>query len=227
MSRRFFGCCAMLGIVAACESDFSIEQATIQWLEWPAEVQVAMPFEARALLVPPACVPHTFEARVTANASAVTLAPYFLVNRNADPICPPTELSFAPLPIITLDTAVAMPGLNAPGTLEMRATTPVDPAANTTPGHVSARLFGDVTVRAADPDTSRRNAGGLVIVRIDEQGCARIQPAAQFNPGLEYVLENQADSVGLSYTFVRGYLHEVPTPVCGFTRVFHRLLERD
>lgn len=226
MTRHFLGCGTLLAVLAACESDFSVEQAAIQWLEWPAEVQVALPFEARAILVPPACVPHTFQSRVTANDSAVTVAPYFLMNRNADPICPPTTLSFAPLPLIRLDTAVTMPGLNAPGTLEMLATVPADPAANTAPGYAPVRFFGEVTVRAADPDTSRRNAGGVVTMRIDEQGCARIQPAGPYSPDLEYMLEDQVDTTGLNAAFVRGYLHNAAAPVCGFTRVFH-LVARD
>ena len=223
MTKRRLACCAMLALVSACQSDLDVEQAVIQWLEWPAEVQVALPFEARAILVPPACVPHTFRPRVTSNDSAITVAPYFLVNRNADPICPPTELSFSPLPIIRLDTAVTMPGLHAPGTLKMLATVPADPAANTVPGYVPVRFFGEVTVRAADPDTARRNAGGVVTMRIDEQGCARIQPAGPFSAGLEYMLEDQTDTTGLNSAFVRGYIYDAPVPVCGQARVFHLL----
>jgi len=36
-----------------------------------------------------------------------------------------------------------------------------------------------------------------------------------------FVLEDQADTTGLNYAFVRGYFHEATTPVCGQTRVFH------
>ena len=211
-------------VLAACESDLQVEQAAIQWLEWPAEVRAETPFQARAILVPPVCFPHVLKPRVTTDQAAVTLSPYFLVQQT-EPVCPPTVLSVSPLPNITLDTAFTMPGLAAssPRTYEMRATVPPDPAANTAPGYVPVRTFGDVSVRLADPDTARRNAGGTVILRIDDQGCALILPAAQFTPGLEYVLEDQADTAGLSWAFVRGYVHEVTTPVCGQTRVFHLL----
>lgn len=223
MTKRRLACCAMLALVSACQSDLDVEQAVIQWLEWPAEVQVATPFDARAILIPPVCFPHTFAPRVTTDDSAVTLATYFLVNRAVDPVCPPTAASVSPLPNITLDAAVPVPGLAAPGTFEMRGAIPGDPAANTTPGFVPLRIFGEVSVRTANPDASRRNAGGFVLLRIDEHACARIQPARQFNPGLEYVLEDQADTTGLNSAFVRGYIYDAPVPVCGQTRVFHLL----
>jgi len=104
----------------------------------------------------------------------------------------------------------------------MRATATVDPP-YTFPlrGGLRVRSFGEVIVRPSDPDTVRRNAGGRVALRIDDQGCARIQPGGLLSTGLEYVLEDQADTTGLMLAFVHGYLHDVTTPVCGETRVFH------
>jgi hypothetical protein len=48
-----------------------------------------------------------------------------------------------------------------------------------------------------------------------------VQPGGSFNPEVALVLEDQADTTGLSNAFVRGYIHDAVTPVCGETRVFH------
>ena len=90
-------------------------------------------------------------------------------------------------------------------------------------GGTPVRTFGDVVVRLSNPDTSRRNAAGLVFWRVDNTGCVRIRPLAYVDGGLGFVLEDQADTVGLMYAFARGYFHDAATPVCGQTRVFHLL----
>lgn len=215
-----------IALILACDSsDLEVQPATIQWLEWPAEVLVATPFEARMMLIPPVCFPYTFKPGMTRDESAVTFASYFLVQRTT-PICPPTEGAFAPNPNIVLDTLLTVLGLAAssPRTFEMRASASVEPPVPPPgAGESPVRTFGDVTVRLSSPDTSRRNAAGRVTLRIDDQGCARVQPDGYFNPEAGFVLEDQADTVGLGFAFVRGYLHDVTTPVCGQTRVFHLL----
>ncbi len=35
-----------------------------------------------------------------------------------------------------------------------------------------------------------------------------------------YVLDDQADTARFSYAFVRGYIQQSATPICGETRVF-------
>jgi len=76
-------------------------------------------------------------------------------------------------------------------------------------------------VRPAGPDQSRRIAAGTVVKSVDTQGCVRVSPVALYHPGAALVLEDQADTTGLNYAFVRGYIHEAAAPVCGQTRVFH------
>src|SRR6266545_859156 len=84
-----------------------------------------------------------------------------------------------------------------------------------------ARTFGDVIVRPSNADQSRRNAAGVVSLQADTGGCVRVKPAGLYSPAAALVLEDQADTIGLSYTFVRGYIHDAAAPVCGETRVFH------
>ena len=50
---------------------------------------------------------------------------------------------------------------------------------------------------------------------------ARILPLGLYDPDSGLVLEDQADTAGLSSAFVRGYIYDVAAPVCGQTRVFH------
>jgi hypothetical protein len=219
-----------LGLLAACGPDTELQPATVQWLEWPAEVLVATPFEARLFLLPPVCFPHSFRPGVTHDESAITIAPFYLVER-VEPICPPlvqstspsTLPSTSPVPSPVRETMVTLPGLAATSAhvLEMRASANSDEPQPLESTVLPVRTFGDVTVRLSDPDSSRRNAGGRVVLFIDNQGCARIEPGGLFSAGVRYVLEDQADTVGLFLAFVRGYLHDVTTPVCGETRVFH------
>ncbi len=47
---------AMLAVsLAACESDLRVVPSTVEWMEWPAEVPVAMPFTVRLLVSRPGC----------------------------------------------------------------------------------------------------------------------------------------------------------------------------
>src|SRR2546423_15022702 len=86
---------------------------------------------------------------------------------------------------------------------------------NRTFGAVSVALPGDLIV------VGRRNAAGFVSKEIDNAGCVRIRPGGLYRPGAGLVLENPVDTAGLSNTFVRGYIDQVVTPVCGETTVFH------
>lgn len=220
MTMRALRCAPIAALLIACGPNTDVQPAAVHWMDWPAEVLVSKPFEVRMILYPPVCFPHRFRAGAAADESAVTFAPYFLVER-AEPICPPTILD--QLPSIVLDTLVAAPRLAAssPRTSEMRAASLFD--STSAPGGLPVRTFGAVTVRPSDPDTSRRNAGGFVVLRIDDQGCVRVTPMGYDTPDAGLVLEDQADTTRFSFAFVRGYIHEVPVPVCGQTRVFHLL----
>ena len=217
---RSLYCIPLMAALAACDSGLEIQPAYVQWMEWPAEVSVATPFTARMLVPFPACHRSVFKPAVSENQSAVTFAPYFLVEGGA-PVCLPSPaLDVAPVPFLALDTVITAPGLatTVARTFEMRATAFVaTPTATTN----AVRTFGDVRVRLSNPDTSRRNAGGVVTRWVDNAGCARLRPAGYLQPPGGYVLEDQADTTGLNYAFVRGYIHEAAAPVCGQTRVFH------
>src|SRR6267378_2606890 len=126
-----------LCVLAACsESNSRIDPVTVQWMDWPAEVNAAQPFRTRLVVL-----------------AVCALNPRF------------------------------HPGAHA--------------------------------------DQSRRNAAGTVSLVTDNGGCVRVRPGGLYNPAAALVLEDQADTVGLSYTFVRGYIYDAAAPVCGETRVFH------
>jgi hypothetical protein len=213
----------VLAALVACDSDLDMQPAIVQWMEWPAEVAAAAPFTVRMVMPFPACHRWVFKPAVSADQSAVTFAPYFLVERG-EPVCLPAPAApdVFPVPFLGLDTVMIAPGLAASvaRTFEMRASAAVT-APSPTPGAADppVRTFGDVTVRLSDPDTSRHNAGGIVTIWVDNEGCVRVLPAGY--PVAPLVLEDQADTTGLNYAFVRGYIHEAATPVCGQTRVFH------
>jgi len=207
---RSFYYVATLVAVGACDSGLDVQPAIVQWMEWPAEVQAATPFAVRLLTPFPACHRFVFKPAVRAVDSIVTVEPYFLVERG-DPVCLPSPaLDVSPVPFLALDTVITAPGLAARA-FQMRAT------ATDASG---VRTFGDVTVRPSHPDPSRRNAGGIVRLWVDNSSCARILAAGYPQPPQGFVLEDQADTTGLNYAFVRGYIHDAATPVCGQTRVF-------
>src|SRR6266545_2978607 len=161
---RLFYCVAVFAALAACESDVDVAPATVQWMEWPAEVPVATPFAVRLLIPRVSCRQGTFKPGVAADASAVTFAPYFLLRGPA--YCPPELLQLQlDVPYFALDTVGTAPGLaaNYARTFEMRASASVyAPTPGPSYGDQPVRTFGDVTVRLSNPDTARRNAAGVV-----------------------------------------------------------------
>jgi hypothetical protein len=205
---------------AACDSDIEAKAGTVEWMEWPAEVSAAMPFTVRLLVSRPVCSAGVFKPGVAADQSAVTFSPYFLVKRG-DAVCLPTA-EIVDIAIGALDTVGTAPGLSAtyPRTFEMRAAAPVYVPAPSA-ADLPVRTFGQVTVRPSDPDGSRRNAAGFVFKVVDTLGCVRVQPTGTYHPRSALVLENQADTSGLTSAFVRGYIYEPAAPVCGEARVFH------
>jgi len=217
---------ALLAVsLAGCESDLKVIPSTVQWMEWPAEVPVAMPFTVRLLVSRPGCFQGVYKSGITADQSAVTFAPYFLV-KNATPILCLPEAQPVDVYYGALDTVGTAPGLQADfaRTFEMRAAASVYAAqAPLTAADLPVRTYGEVTVRLTNPDNLRRSAGGFASKFVDNLGCARLMPAGAISLASSYVLEDQADTEAFGYAFVRGYIHDATTPVCGQLRVFELL----
>jgi len=212
-----------LGALIACDGNGNGEKVspvTVQWMDWPAVVEAGKPFRARLVVWGVCAMNPRFEPGVSADQSAVTFAPYFLIDE--DPVYCVAATSIV---IPAIDTAGTAPGLAATfdRTYEMRATASAYVRAVGLLGSIPVRTFGEVTVGPPGSEGSRRNAGGTVSATRDTLGCVRVRPLGLYDPDAALVLEDQADTVGLSFAFVRGYIHEVSTPVCGDTRVFHLL----
>jgi hypothetical protein len=205
-----------LVLLAACTPDALSTPTMVQWMEWPAEVVAGSPFEVRLILFRP-CFAERFTPGPSVDESAVTFAPIFHDVRND--MCLPT----ASLVPGSLDTAATIAGLrtDVSRTFEMRATTDVY-----APGPLGAapepvRTFGEITVRLGTADQSRRNAGGRAYLVRDTLNCPRIAPNGFFGPDASYVIDDPADTTGLEWTFVRGYIYTPAAPICGETEAFH------
>ena len=210
-----------LAWLLACEGpQADVSPVTVLWMDWPSEVNAGQPFRTRLVVWNVCAINPQFRAGAHADQSAVTFEPYYLIGH--DQIACLTERTPTLLALLALDTAGIVPGLAAASarTYDMRA--PVtDYALSTTAAPNSAvGKFGVVTVRPTGADPLRRNAAGDVVAERDSLGCVSVRPVGLYDPGAALVLEDQADTAGLSHAFVRGYLHETATPVCGQTRVF-------
>jgi len=209
----------LLAFVIGCqEPNADIAPVTVHWMDWPAEVKAGQPFRTRLVIDGVCALNPRFNPGARADQSAVTFEPYFQVDKERI-ACTALVNS---LVVIGIDTAGLAPALAAAAdrTYQMRAVVPGDPAANTAPG-IPVRTFGDVLVRAGSADASRRNAAGLVQAQRDQVGCVRVRPYGAYRPDAPLVLEDQADTVGLAFAFVRGYIYDSATPVCGETHLFH------
>lgn len=208
-----------LGCLAACKADdnTTVNPVTVQWMDWPAVVDAGQPFRTRIVVWGVCAINPRFRDGVSADLSAVSFAPYFLIDND------PVFCAGASFVITAIDTAGTAPGLAATfsRTYEMRATASTNTRAVGLLGSFPVRTFGEVTVGPRGSDPARRNAAGTVSVETDSLGCVRIRPLGLYYGDAALVLEDQADTVGLSYAFVRGYIHDAAAPVCGETRVFH------
>src|SRR5258705_2715706 len=208
----------------ACEGPKAeVSPVTVLWMDWPSEVNAGEPFRTRLVVWNVCAVNPQFRAGGHADQSTVTFEPYYLIGH--DQIACLTQRTPTLLSLIALDTAGIAPGLAAasPRTYDMRA--PVtDYALSTTAAAAAANSavdkFGVVTVRPSGAAPLRRNAAGDVVAERDSLGCVKVRPVGLYDPGAALVLEDQADTAGLSHAFVRGFIHETATPVCGQTRVF-------
>ncbi len=216
---------ALLGL-AACESNALILPVSVQWMDWPAAVSAGDPFRTRLVVWQPCALNRAFEAAPSADASAVTFAPYFVADK--EPIACPDGQGVASEMLVTwaIDTAGTAPGLSAYGddvdrTYEMRGVAPacaVCVQLNSLPW----LTFGQVTVRPAlAAPSSSRNAAGFVTAQRDSAGCTRIRPSGLPNASAALVVENPPDTLAQWGGFVRGYIYQPAAAVCGEAKVFH------
>jgi len=203
-----------LVFLGACEPDTQFAPTIVQWMEWPAEVEAGAPFEVRLIMFRP-CFAEGFAPGASIDESAVTFAPFFKNVRND--MCLPAALVPG-----SLDTVSTIAGVrtDTPRTFEMRATADVyvsSPLVSALP----VKTFGEIVVRVGAPDLSRRNAGGRAYLVRDTLDCPRIAPNGFLGPDATYVIDDPADTTGLAWTFVRGYIYTPQAPICGETEAFH------
>ena len=212
--RLVSGVTLCLAVLSACEPDSRVVRYGLYWMDWPAEVRSGVQFNVRMVLIDPCGGWAVFQPDPSASQSAITFEPYFLGVRD-DVLCA------AALRVGGLDTVVTAPRL-APAiaqTFEMRGAVWPELGGSQLP----IRTFGEFVVQPSSPAEGRRNGAGWVYAFSDTLGCRRIRPVGAYRPGTDLPLEDQADTAGLNGSFVRGYLYDASTPVCGETRVFHLL----
>jgi hypothetical protein len=217
----FVGLC--IASIAACKSDSgdTVQPVTVQWMEWPAEVAAGQPFRTRLIVWGVCAVNPRFEAGPSADESAVTFEPYFLLS--GDPVYCLDAQPVERLVAISIDTAGMAPGLSpdVSRSYEMRASASVYVGTARALASLPVRTFGAVTVRPGGSNSTNHNAAGYVSVDVDTLGCVRVLPAWTYGPGRGIVIDNADDTVGIAGTFVRGYIYDLAVPKCGETRAFH------
>ena len=209
-----------LFLLAACESSGKVTPVTVQWMDWPAEVNAGQPFRTRLVVWGICAINPQFRPGASANQTAVTFAPYFTFENDHILCAAATGNAFV---VTALDTAGIAPGLLAgsPRTYEMRAPMPdftyhFDVLA----ARLLVSAYGTVMVRPSGADPSRRNAGGYASLERDSQNCLRVRPLGVYAPNAAIALDDQA-AAGATAALVRGYIYDAATPICGETRVFH------
>lgn len=208
--------------IAACKSDSgnTVQPVTVQWMEWPAEVAAGQPFRTRLIVWGICAIDPRFEAGPSADESAVTFEPYFLLN--GDPIYCRAEQPVDRLVAYSIDTAGMAPALrpDIPRAYEMRASASVYVGTARALASLPVRTFGSVTV-LPEPSSTNHNAAGYVSVGVDTLGCVRVMPGWTYGPERGIVIDNADDTVGIAGAFVRGYIYDLTVPKCGETRAFH------
>ena len=213
-----------LFLLAACESSGKVTPVTVQWMDWPAEVNAGQPFRTRLVVWGICAINPRFRPGASANQTAVTFAPYFTFEDDHILCAAATGNAFV---VTALDTAGIAPGLLAgsPRTYEMRAPMPdftyhFDVVA----ARLLVSAYGTVMVRPSGADPSRRNAGGYASLERDLQNCLRVRPLGVYAPNAVIALDDQAAAgAAAAAALVRGYIYDAATPICGQTRVFHLL----
>lgn len=219
MRRQSFAYLAV-AVVLACSSDNTrVVFSQLNWMEWPAAVRVAQPFNVRLVGFNAGCGEQRFDPGTTVDNSAVTFEPFFVFT--GPPVYCPLAAPGAAVPIFAFyDVKSTVAGLTpqASRSYEIRGATDVS-VSPSAPSALPVRTFGEIVVRVDSADTSRTNAGGRVSASRDTSGCVRIFAGVN-----QYVVENPpADTATYWSAFVEGYLYRPSTPVCGDSIVFHLL----
>src|SRR3989454_6364149 len=100
----------VLGLLAACEPNAKIEPVTVQWMDWPAEVNARQPFRTRLVVWGVCALNPRFRPGASADQSAVSFAPSFQVEDDRILCAGGTVDAFA---VTAVDTAGTAPGLAA------------------------------------------------------------------------------------------------------------------
>lgn len=222
--RRFSSALAVLSSLAACGGPNSqVQPVEVYWMEWPSQVDSGQGFNVRLLVEYPCVGQAQLVAAPTADNSALTFAPFFVIA--SPPICPPVASAGATASAALVygyakDTTVLTPGLGAAyaRTFEVRGAAGVSAAQAASA--LPVRTFGEIIIRPDSAVATRTNVGGEVLAAYrDSLGCLRVRPYGILaTPG--YLVENP-DTALTAGAFVRGYLYAPATPVCGENRVFH------
>jgi hypothetical protein len=216
MRPAMFGvlCC----LVGCQEPNTRVDAVTVQWMDWPAEVNAGQAFRTRLVVQGVCALNPRFRPGTHADLSAVTFEPFYVVDK--DPIeCVTTGSTLIALG--SVDTAGIAPALAATvaRTYEMRAASPTFVRSLST--SLPVATYGTVTVRPSGANASQRNAAGYATSMRDTLGCMRLRPGGLYDPAAALVLEDQSDTTSFGNTFVQGYIYDATAPVCGETRVFH------
>jgi hypothetical protein len=210
-----------------------IRPVSVYWLEWPAEVTAATSFTTRLVFYSLPCgVIAELEIPTSADSSAVTLAPYYAVEREVNVLCLAATpvVEFDGPTLIAADVPVAGLSSDTVRTYEMRATTRIAVPSAAPAETLDVRTFGEVIVRNDTALARRSNAAGLASFFLDTLDCFRVSPYMVYSrpDGKRYVSRGSyvvdsvwTDSAIVARQFVRGYLYDAAVPVCGQTRVFH------
>src|SRR5213594_3076467 len=91
-----------LGLLAACDNSGKVTPVTVQWMEWPAEVNAGQPFRTRLVVWGVCAINPQFRPGVSADPAAVTFAPYFTFE---DDHIRCAQATGSLLTVATLDTA--------------------------------------------------------------------------------------------------------------------------
>src|SRR5260221_2998660 len=76
-----------LGLAVACdEPNGKVDPVSVQWMDWPAEVNAGQPFRTRLVVWGVGALNPRFHSGPYADQSAGNLGPYFMVTRDA-PFC--------------------------------------------------------------------------------------------------------------------------------------------
>lgn len=213
-----------------------IRPVSVYWLEWPTEVLAATPFTTRIVFSSLPCgVIAELKTPVSTDNSAVTVAPYYAVEREIHIMClaaasPDLALGFDGPTLIEAEVPVAGLDAETVRTYDLRATTHIAVPSAVLAETLDVRTFGEVIVRNDTALARRSNAAGLAAFFLDTLDCFRVAPRAVYSrpDGKHYVSRGSyvvdsvwTDSIIVARQFVRGYLYDAAVPVCGQTRIFH------